>query len=132
MFAGGGAAGDGAACAAASAEVVLEMQGGSTWEDNSTRVIVVFGLFVLGVGTVVYRILEDWSWVDSFYFSAVALTTVGFGDLAPSTDAAKLFTVFYIFSGVSLIGALLNEFMKRHAQRLNARTARHHQGDSDT
>ena len=132
MFAGGGAAGDGAACAAASAEVLLEMEGGSALEKNSTRVLGVLGLFALGVGTVVYRILEDWSWVDSFYFSAVALTTVGFGDLAPSTDAAKLFTVVYIFSGVSLIGAMLNEFMKRHARRLNARTARHQQGDSDS
>lgn len=79
---------------------------------------------MLAVGTVVYRILEDWSWVDSFYFSAVALTTVGFGDLSPTTDASKLFTVFYIFSGISLIGALLNEFMKRHARRVTARATR--------
>lgn len=96
----------------------------STWKRNSGRVVGLLSLFALGVGTVVYRLLEDWSWVDSFYFSTVALTTVGFGDLAPSTDASKLFTVFYIFSGVSLIGALLNEFMKRHAKRIGARAAR--------
>ncbi len=54
--------------------------------------------------------------------TAVALTTVGFGDLTPSTDLSKLFTVFYIFSGISLIGALLNEFMKRHARRMNTHT----------
>ena len=72
--------------------------------------------------------LEDWTWVDSFYFSAVALTTVGFGDLSPSTDVSKLFTVFYIFSGISLIGATLNEVAKRHARRMNARA----KGSSDT
>jgi hypothetical protein len=54
----------------------------------------------------------------------VALTTVGFGDLSPTSDASKLFTVFYIFSGISLIGALLNEFMKRHARRVTARATR--------
>ncbi|MBG7606174.1 MAG: two pore domain potassium channel family protein [Actinobacteria bacterium] len=43
-----------------------------------------------------YRILEDRSWVDSFCSCTVAVTTVGFGDLTPSTDASKLFTVFYI------------------------------------
>jgi len=76
---------------------------------------------VLGLGTVVYRILEDWSWVDAFYFSSVTLTTVGFGDLTPTTTASKLFTVFYIFTGISLIGALLNQFLKRHARRASER-----------
>ena len=65
--------------------------------------------------------MEDWSWVDSFYFSAVTLTTVGFGDLSPTTTVSKLFTVFYIFIGISLIGALLNEFLKRHARRASDR-----------
>ena len=96
----------------------------TTWEVNSTRIVGGLSLLVLGIGTVVYRILEDWSWVDSFYFSAVALTTVGFGDLTPTTDASKIFTVFYIFSGISLIGVLLNEFMKRHARRVSARAGR--------
>jgi hypothetical protein len=96
----------------------------TSWEVNSTRIIGGLSLLVLAVGTVVYRILEEWSWVDSFYFSAVALTTVGFGDLSPTTDASKLFTVFYIFSGISLIGALLNEVMKRHARRVTARANR--------
>ena len=96
----------------------------TTWEENSARIIGLLSIFALGLGTVVYHLLEDWTWVDSFYFSAVALTTVGFGDLAPSTEFSKLFTVFYIFSGVSLIGALLNEFMKRHARRMSARAAR--------
>ena len=96
----------------------------TSWEVYATRIISGLSLFVLAIGTVVYRILEDWSWVDSFYFSAVALTTVGFGDLTPTTDASKIFTVFYIFSGISLIGVLLNEFMKRHARRVTARAAR--------
>jgi len=91
------------------------------WEAYATRIVGGLSLFVLGLGTVVYRILEDWSWVDSFYFSAVTLTTVGFGDLSPTTTVSKLFTVFYIFIGISLIGALLNEFLKRHARRASDR-----------
>ena len=31
------------------------------------------------------------------------VTTVGFGDIAPSTDASKLFTVFYVLWGIGLI-----------------------------
>ena len=95
----------------------------TTWNDNAARILGLLSLTALGFGTVVYHILEDWGWIDSFYFSAVALTTVGFGDLSPSTDVSKLFTVFYIFSGVSLIGAWLNEFLKRHARRMGARAS---------
>ena len=60
-------------------------------------------LALVGLGTVVYRLLEDWSWVDAFYFSVVAVTTVGFGDLTPTRDASKLFSVVYIVVGVSLV-----------------------------
>ena len=52
---------------------------------------------LIAFATVVYHSLEEWSWVDLFYFSTVAVTTVGFGDLVPTCDASKLFTVFYVF-----------------------------------
>lgn len=76
-------------------------------------------MLVLSMGTVGYRLLEEWSWVDAFYFSAVAVTTVGFGDLAPSTDASKLFTVLYIFSGVAIITLFLNDRLRRRERRVN-------------
>jgi hypothetical protein len=74
-----------------------------------------FGLVVLG--TVVYRYIEDWSWVDSFYFSVVTITTVGFGDLTPTTDGGKLFTVFYILVGISIFTTFLNARLKVRAVR---------------
>ncbi len=71
------------------------------------------GLFVLVVvtlaaGTLFYWRIEGWSPLDSFYFSSITLTTVGYGDLAPETAAGKLFTVFYLFTGIGLIVAFLN------------------------
>ncbi len=88
---------------------------------NVDRILLLLALGILTLGTVVYHLLEDWSWVDAFYFSAVAVTTVGFGDLTPSTDAAKIFTVFYIFSGIAIISLFLNERLKRHARQLAKR-----------
>ena len=46
-------------------------------------------VFILVLGTVVYHYVEGWSWVDAFYFSAVAGSTVGFGDLSPTTNGSK-------------------------------------------
>lgn len=74
-------------------------------------------IVLIATGTVAYRLIEDWSWVDSLYFSVIAVTTVGFGDITPSTDASKLFTVVYILSGVAIITTYLNVRLKYRAQR---------------
>ena len=74
-------------------------------------------LGLLLLGTVTYRWLEDWSWIDSLYFCTVAVTTVGFGDLTPSTDSSKLFTVFYILGGVSIIAAFLDARLQRRGRK---------------
>ena len=60
-------------------------------------------VFLISLGTLAYKSLEKWSWVDSFYFSTTTLTTIGFGDLHPTSDASKLFTVFYVLFGVSFV-----------------------------
>ncbi len=40
---------------------------------------------------------------DAFYFTVVALTTVGFGDITPQSQAGKWVTVLMIISGIILI-----------------------------
>lgn len=59
------------------------------------------------IGTVVYHNLEGWNWITSFYFSVTTLSTVGYGDLIPSTDASRLFTACYIIAGVAIAFASL-------------------------
>ena len=90
------------------------------WVDavRAYRILGAAALFILATGTVVYHYLEDWSWVDSFYFSAVAVTTVGFGDLTPTTDGAKLFTVAYIFAGIAVITSYINVTLKRRGMKM--------------
>ncbi|MBI2129492.1 two pore domain potassium channel family protein [Candidatus Woesearchaeota archaeon] len=69
----------------------------------STLITIFLVFAILLTGATVYHNLERWSWVDSFYFSATTLTTVGFGDLHPTTDASKIFTIFYVIVGVSVV-----------------------------
>ena len=95
----------------------------SVVEENAYRILAVTAIALLALGTVVYRLLEDWSWVDAFYFSAIAVTTVGFGDLVPSTDASKLFTVLYVFSGIAIVTTYVNLRFRRRVLRTGGGTA---------
>jgi voltage-gated potassium channel Kch len=78
-------------------------------------------VFLIASGTVIFSLLEDWSIIDSFYFCVVTVTTVGFGDITPDTDAAKLFTVVYIVVGISLISTYLDARLKKHAYQRSGR-----------
>jgi len=68
------------------------------------RALMIMALAVLAVGVVFYVNVEHWSLVNAIYFSVVTLGTVGYGDITPTTDAGKLFTVIYIILGLSVIG----------------------------
>ena len=89
------------------------------------RVLVVSAAGTLALGTVAYSVLEGWSLVDSLYFSVVTLATVGFGDLHPTTDVAKLFTVGYILLGLGILAAFVSELSKvRQSVRTGAKLER--------
>ena len=64
--------------------------------------IVLVIIIVLAIGTIFYHNIEGWNYLDALYFSTYTVTTVGYGDITPKTDAGKLFTIFYIFIGVGI------------------------------
>ena len=72
------------------------------WALPDFRNVLLLVALTLTSGTIFFRKVEGWSWVDAFYFSATTIATVGHGDLAPRTDFGKLFTVLYIVVGVGL------------------------------
>ena len=49
---------------------------------------------------------------DAFYFTVIALTTVGFGDIIPLSDAGKWVTVLMILSGIVLIPWQISQIAK--------------------
>lgn len=45
--------------------------------------------------------------MTAFYFSMVTMTTVGYGDITPQTEAARLFTVSVIVAGITVFATSL-------------------------
>lgn len=62
----------------------------------------------LAVGIIAFSfVLMHWPVVDSLYFAVVLFSTVGYGDLHPTTAWAQLFTIFYAIYGIVVLGIFL-------------------------
>ena len=71
------------------------------------KAIVLF-LGVILLGVLGYSLLFDYTWVDALYMTIITITTVGFGEVHPLTDASKIFTIFMILTSISIYGYLVS------------------------
>ena len=96
------------------------------WSDPTFRLVFTLTASLLLVGMFLFHWIEGWSYLDSFYFSAISATTVGYGDFSPHTPAGKLLAVFYIFCGIGLLVALVSRFAEALIQSERENQARLH------
>jgi len=75
------------------------------WSDLEFRgLCIVLGSW-LALGTVIYSFYEEWGVIDSLYFCVMTLTTIGYGDFTPTSQAMRLYTVFYAVLGIGFFVA---------------------------
>ena len=67
------------------------------------RKIGILLLLVMAIGTAGYHFIEHWPWFDGFYMVVTTLTTIGYQEVHPLSHAGRVFNVFIILSGVSLL-----------------------------
>ena len=54
------------------------------------------------------------SLMDAVWWAAATVTTVGYGDLVPVTDAGRIIAIFYMFFGVTVLGISLSVLATRY------------------
>ena len=63
-------------------------------------------LFLLAViiltAALFYRHTEGWSIINALYFTISTASTVGYGDLTPSHESSKIFTMIFIILSTTL------------------------------
>ena len=76
--------------------------------DDAFRIAAAFLGAMIALGTIVYVIVEDWTLLDSLYFSVITASTVGFGDFTPETDVGKIYAMVYVLVSTGLLLLVLS------------------------
>lgn len=98
---------------------------------NRDTIIILFSLLagVVVIGTLFFRMVEGWSWLDAYFFTVVTLSTVGYGNLVPVTAIGEIGTTVLIFAGLGICAAAIQQLShftihRRSAMRRKARDSR--------
>ena len=65
---------------------------------------------IVASGTIFFHWTEGWSWLDSYFFTVVTLSTVGYGSLVPETALGKIGTTVFIFMGLGVFAVAIQQF----------------------
>ncbi|WP_120501180.1 potassium channel family protein [Roseovarius sp. EL26] len=85
---------------------------------TSPFVILISSLVIIvSSATVFFHYLEGWSWIDSYFFTVVTLSTVGYGNLVPETEVGKIAASILIFTGIGIFALTIQSFASLTVKR---------------
>lgn len=94
--------------------------------------ILLFLLLTLLVGaTLFYSSVEGWSIIDALYFSVMTMSTIGYGDLVPTTTWSKSFTIIFSILSISFFAAVIAKIVANVLERKKNKIAKHKERASD-
>ena len=76
------------------------------------RFLIYFGSVIFIGSFGFYSLGKDWSVLESVYMTIITLSTVGFGETQPLTDAGKIWAIVVILFGVTGVAYLFSEYSK--------------------
>jgi voltage-gated potassium channel len=85
--------------------------------DPEFRALLALLVSLLLGGTIFYSRVEGWPMLDALYFAVATLSTTGYGDLTPTTNGGKIFTIVYIAIGVGVFAALVGKIALAEIRR---------------
>jgi voltage-gated potassium channel len=79
--------------------------------DEEFRILLVVLLTLLLGSTCFYWSVEGWGFIDAQYFSVMTMSTIGYGDLAPTTTFSKIFTIIFALLSIGVFVAVVSKIV---------------------
>lgn len=76
------------------------------------------------LGGALFKALEDWTFLESTYFSAMTLMSIGFGDFLPTSFWSRVAASVFIIAGLGVASSVI-ALMQVHVQLRGELFARH-------
>lgn len=76
------------------------------FDTNGFKYIVILSLFTISLGAIGIHFAENISLETSIWWAFVTVTTVGYGDVAPTTLAGRIIAVILMLVGIGFLGIL--------------------------
>lgn len=94
-------------------------------DDPEFRVLLLLMVTLLLGATIFYWRTEGWDIVDALYFSVMTMSTIGYGDIHPTTTLSKMFTIVFALLSIGIFAAVVSKLvaiiLKRKKQNAESR-----------
>lgn len=74
--------------------------------ENLIKLLLLIGIMVVTSSIGIAWFEPEVSWVNGIWWSVVTLTTVGYGDISPTTIGGRIIAILIMFFGIGLLGML--------------------------
>lgn len=88
----------------------------SSWRHDVPGGLLAVALWTLGMGVMIFTRFEGSSTADAVYASVMTGTTIGYGDLTPTSEVGKILVALYAILVVGVTGVLLEISKERLIQ----------------
>ena len=101
-----------------------------TFSERPVRTMFLTLLGVILVGSTIYTLVEDVSFLDGLWWAIVTATTVGYGDISPETVGMRIVAVTVMFTGI-LTAAIVTASVAAQIVSTKLEAANHTQAIDD-
>ena len=91
---------------------------------REAQALAALAAMLIGGGTVFFRWIEGWAWIDAYFFTVVTVSTVGYGNLVPETAIGKIGASVLIFLGIGVFATAVGVIGRHLVDRRIARQDR--------
>ncbi len=75
---------------------------------NKLFSVILLTVILITTGVIGYMSIGNYTFIDALYMTVITVSTVGFGEVHPSSDTEKLFTIFLILTSIGVFAHIVS------------------------